>query len=36
VPKEIQVRQIDHFMNADVAYGEGVARGLGIDLADIG
>jgi catalase len=35
VPRDIQVRQIGHFMKADPAYGEGVARGLGIDLADV-
>ena len=32
VPKVIQTRQIQHFMKADIAYGEGVARGLGISL----
>ena len=32
VPREIQVRQIHHFYQADPAYGEGVARGLGIDI----
>ncbi|MCP4406757.1 MAG: catalase [Gammaproteobacteria bacterium] len=36
VPREIQVRQIRHFTKADPAYGEGLARGLGIDPADIG
>jgi catalase len=36
VPRDIQVRQIGHFMKADPAYGEGVARGLGIDPADVG
>jgi catalase len=30
VPKEIQERQVAHFAKADPAYGEGVARGLGI------
>src|SRR3990170_7132055 len=30
VPKEIQERQIAHFAKADPAYGEGVARGLGL------
>jgi catalase len=30
VPKEIQERQIGHFYKADPAYGEGVAKGLGI------
>ena len=30
VPEAIQRRQIGHFMKADPAYGEGVARGLGI------
>jgi catalase len=32
VPKEIQERQIGHFYKADPAYGEGVARGLGLPL----
>ncbi|MEA3278100.1 MAG: catalase [Pseudomonadota bacterium] len=36
VPREIQARQIRHFMIADPAYGEGVARGLGIDPAKVG
>ena len=35
VPKEIQLRQIGHFLKADPAYGEGVARGLGIDVAEL-
>jgi len=30
VPREIQLRQIAHFTKADPAYGEGVAKGLGI------
>ncbi len=34
VPRDIQVRQIGHFMKADPAYGEGIARGLEIDPAD--
>jgi catalase len=34
VPTAIQRRQIGHFYRADPAYGAGVARGLGIDLAD--
>ena len=32
VPKEIQERQIGHFYKADPAYGEGVAKGLGITV----
>lgn len=32
VPKEIQERQIKHFYQADPAYGEGVAKGLGIKI----
>lgn len=32
VPRMIQERQAGHFYKADRAYGEGVARGLGIDL----
>lgn len=31
VPKEIQMRQVDHFMKADPAYGAAVAKGLGLD-----
>ncbi|MCU7828847.1 MAG: catalase [Candidatus Thiodiazotropha sp. (ex Myrtea sp. 'scaly one' KF741663)] len=31
VPRDIQIRQIAHFTQADPAYGEGVARGLGIE-----
>jgi catalase len=34
VPREIQLRQIGHFLKADRAYGEGVAKGLGIELAE--
>ena len=30
VPKEIQERMVQHFYKADKAYGEGVARGLGL------
>lgn len=33
VPREIQLRQIAHFTKADRAYGEGVAKGLGIEAA---
>jgi len=32
VPNEIQERQLGHFMKADPAYGEGVAKGLGLPL----
>lgn len=35
VPREIQVRQIGHFIKADPAYGEGIATGLGIDTTEI-
>jgi catalase len=31
-PKQIQERQIGHFMKADPAYGRGVAEGLGINV----
>jgi catalase len=34
VSARIQRRQIAHFYRADPAYGAGIARGLGIDLAD--
>ncbi len=32
VPRNIQLRQIEHFYKADPAYGEGVAKGLGIEI----
>jgi catalase len=32
VPEEIQERQIRHFYKADPAYGEGVAKGLGLPI----
>ena len=32
VPKEIQERQIRHFYKPDPAYGEGVAKGLGLSM----
>jgi catalase len=32
VPEEIQERQIRHFYKADPAYGEGVAKGLGLSI----
>ena len=32
VPKEIQERQISHFYKADPAYGEAVAKGLGLPV----
>ncbi len=35
VPQDIQIRQIGHFYKADHAYGEGVAKGLGIDIASV-
>lgn len=35
VPRAIQVRQLRHFYKADPAYGEGVARRLGIDVAEV-
>ncbi|MDX8379539.1 MAG: catalase [Gallionella sp.] len=35
VPKDIQVRQLQHFYKADPAYGEGVATGLGLDIKDV-
>ncbi len=33
VPEEIVLRQVGHFHKADPAYGEGVARRMGVDLA---
>ena len=35
VPKEIQERQIRHFYKADPAYGEGVAKGLGLSMPKV-
>jgi catalase len=35
VPRDIQLRQVRHFYKADPAYGEGVAKGLGIDVKDV-
>jgi catalase len=34
VPREIQLRQIGHFLKVDPAYGEGVAQGLSVELAE--
>ena len=31
-PKRIQELQVKHFYKADPAYGEGVAKGLGLDV----
>ncbi|WP_263146869.1 catalase [Pseudomonas sp. RIT-PI-AD] len=35
VSRSIQLRQIGHFLKADRAYGEGVARGLGIEPNEV-
>jgi catalase len=35
VPRDIQLRQVRHFYKADPAYGEGVAKGLGIDVKEV-
>jgi catalase len=35
VPREIQLRQICHFYRADPAYGEGVAKALGIKVEEL-
>jgi len=32
VPREIQERQVAHITKADPAYGEGVAKGLGLPV----
>jgi len=32
VPERIQRKQIEHFLKADPAYGQGVADGLGLKL----
>ena len=34
-PKEIKVRQIGNCLKADPAYGEGVAKALGIEMSEI-
>ena len=35
VPKRIQESQVQHFFKADPAYGSGVAKGLGLDMAKV-
>jgi catalase len=35
VPHTIQLRQIRCFVKIDPAYGEGMARGLGIDMQEV-
>ncbi|WP_144956381.1 catalase [Pseudomonas oryzihabitans] len=35
VTREVQLRQIGHFLKADPAYGVGVAKGLGIDPSEV-
>jgi catalase len=35
VPRDIQLRQIAHFLKADAAYGGGVAKDLGIDEKEV-
>ncbi len=35
VPREIQIRHIRHCLKADPAYGEGIAKALGIPLSEI-
>ena len=35
VSRDVQIRQLKHFYAADPAYGEGVARGLGIDIKEV-
>lgn len=35
IPQRIQELQIQHFYKADPAYGTGVAKGLGLDIAAI-
>ena len=34
VAEEIVLRQIDHFYRADPAYGEGVARRMGVEASE--
>ena len=35
VTRDVQLRQIGHFLKADPAYGMGVAKGLGIDPSEV-
>jgi catalase len=35
VPQRIQELQIQHFYKADLAYGTGVAKGLGLNIESI-
>jgi len=35
VPREIQMRQLCHFFRADVNYGLGVAKALGLDMSEV-
>ena len=34
-PKEIKIRHISNCMKADPAYGEGIAKALGISMSEI-
>jgi catalase len=34
VPRHIQERQLQHFYKADADYGQGVAQGLGLPMAN--
>jgi hypothetical protein len=34
LPQEIQLRQLSHFFRADLGYGFGVAKALGIELSE--
>ena len=35
VTRDVQLRQIGHFLKADPAYGMGIAKGLGIDPSEV-
>ncbi len=35
VPREIQIRHINHYLKNDPAYGKGIADALGIALSEI-
>jgi catalase len=35
VPRDIQERQVQHFMKADSEYGKGVAQGLGLSMPEV-
>jgi catalase len=36
VTRDVQLRQLGHFIKADPAYGSGIAKGLGVDPSEVG